>query len=539
MAEESNWLTANVWARRGMVSSGHPMASQAGLEVLHRGGNAVDAAVATALATAVVMPNMCGFGGDVYALYSEPGGQVFALVGSGALPLSYDEARLTSTMADRLPLRGPQSVAVPGALDAYQTMHDRFGRLSWADVIYPALGLARDGFLVDSVLAQDLLDNQTALGRDASVRERFFSDGRPLSEGALLCQPELAELLEAVLESGRSVLYQGPMAEAISRTVKAGGGFLGREDLEAHRSRWERPLALNIDRYTVWASPLPSAGVVLLEALAMVERGGFDSDWRNQPERVHRVIEALRWSFYDRRARLGDPDFVDFLAETLIEPTHIDRRLAYLGGHKAKLPFSAQDPVSEGDTTSLVAVDGDGGAVSLIHSLGLAFGSGVYVPAGGFFLNNRAGRSFNRIPGHPNQALPGKRPMHTLNTYLVQEHGKTLIVGNTPGGDGQPQWNLTILMDLLWGGQSPREALARPRLTVLPGTDMHTLAESERVVLESRFSPKVWSDLAQRGHAIQVIGPYAGGGSAQVIRRVNEGFLGASDPRGIGQTLGF
>ncbi len=515
------------------------MASQAGLGILHRGGNAVDAAVATALATAVVMPEMCGFGGDAFVVYGEPSGQVHALVGSGALPQSYDESRLVSTDPDRLPLRGAQSMAVPGALDAYQTLHQRFGRLSWADVTYPALGLARDGFLVDSSLARELLTNQLDLVKDPAVRHRFFPKDRPLAEGELLRQPELSEFLESVLEFGRASLYQGPMAEALSGTVRAAGGFLGVEDLETHHSRWERPLALAVGDYTVWASPLPSAGVILLEALALMARGEVDAQWRNRSETVHRVIEALRWSFYDRRVRLGDPDYVDFLAETLLEPTHLDRRLAQVHRSKAKIPFSPQESSSGGDTTSLAVVDGDGGAVSLIHSLGLAFGSQVYVKRGGFFLNNRAGRSFNRIPGHPNQARPGKRPMHTLNTYLVQQNAKTVVVGNTPGGDGQPQWNLTILMDLLWGGQSPAQAVALPRLTVMPGTDTHTLEDPERVVLESRFSPNVWSDLQARGHVVELAGPYGGGGSAQVIRRTDNGFVGASDPRGIGQTLGF
>ncbi len=539
MAEGTPWLTSNVWARRGMVATGHPMASQAGLAVLHLGGNAVDAAVASALVTAVVMPQMCGLGGDCFVLYSDPSGTVHSIVGSGALPLSFPESLLHATSKALLPLRGGASVAVPGALDAYQLLHQRFGRLTWADVVYPAVSLARDGFAVDVGLSQDLRDNQEELMQDGAAAARFFPQDRPLAPGEILVQPELAEWLKEILEAGSSCFYQGPMAEAVAQAVHAAGGFLSADDLKAYRAQTEPPLAMEVGGFTVFASPLPSAGIILLEALAIVGRGGFSADWREDPEKVHQVIEALRWSFYDRRARLGDPDFTSFRAETLIDPMHIDRRWAKIGWQKANLPMEPQDLAPEGDTTSLVAVDQDGGSVSLIHSLGLAFGSQVYVSRGGFFLNNRAGRSFNLIPGHPNQALPGKRPMHTLNTYLVQESGRTLLVGNTPGGDGQPQWNLTILMDLLWGGRSPAEAVAMPRLTVLPATDAHTLNDREQVQVESRFSPRVWNELGRRGHVVQVIGPYAGGGSVQVIRRVGEGLVGASDPRASGQTIGF
>lgn len=177
--------------------------------------------------------------------------------------------------------------------------------------------------------------------------------------------------------------------------------------------------------------------------------------------------------------------------------------------------------------------------VSFIHSLALSFGSYVFVPERGFFLNNRAGRSFNRIVGHPNQATPGKRPMHTLNTYMVTYGDQFYLAGNTPGGDGQPQWNLMILLDLLQAQALPHEAVSAPRLTIGPATDAHTLSQQSYVVLESRFAPHVIDDLRKRGHNVRVIGPLSGGGSAQVIMRRLGNWVGASDPRGIGQTLGY
>jgi gamma-glutamyltranspeptidase/glutathione hydrolase len=175
----------------------------------------------------------------------------------------------------------------------------------------------------------------------------------------------------------------------------------------------------------------------------------------------------------------------------------------------------------------------------LIHSLALAFGSGVFVKEGGFFLNNRAGRSFNRLPGHPNQAVPGKRPMHTLVPWMVMRGDEPVIAGNTMGGDGQPQWNLMLLLDLLCGQNLPGEAVSLPRLTVMPATDAHTLTQPTVVSLEARFSPEVLGDLERRGHRIKVVGPWAGGGSLQVVQRLKGGWAGASDPRGGGQTQGL
>lgn len=272
----------------------------------------------------------------------------------------------------------------------------------------------------------------------------------------------------------------------------------------------------------------------MLEALALVQDLPIDASWRDNPAIVHRIIEALRWAFYDRRLYLGDPFSVDVDPRMLISLDWIRKRRTQLEEHH-EIPTRLE----AGDTTSFVAVDRDGNAVSFIHSLGMPFGSGVFVPEAGFFLNNRSGRSFNTIPGNPNQAAPGKRPMHTLNAYMVTRDGELDIVGNTPGGDGQPQWNLTVLLDLLYGNLLPHEAVARPRFTLTPATDVHTLPEPYVLQMESRFSPSIIASLETKGHFVEVIGPYAGGGSAQVIRRQPEGYVGASDPRGIGQTLGY
>ncbi len=532
---------ANVWASQGMVSSGHPLASQAGLCVLNRGGNSVDAALAMAFAAIVVLPGQCGAGGDAYALYSAPDGSVTAVMGSGALPATYTEDRLHTVQDRLLPLRGAQSVTVPGAVGAYLTLHRRFGRLGLPEVMAAAIRLACDGFLVDDALAASLALYAEALTADPALQERFYPAGTPLGIGDVLRQPELANLLRTLAAGDADAFYRGAVARAIERRVAAGGGFLTQADLARHSTRVERPLTHRVGAYTVMVPPPPSSGVVLLEALALLAGDSWDYAWRSRPEAVHRMIEALRWSFYDLRRDLGDPDFEGNPASNLLAADHLERRRSAIREDRSPLPepFDGGISIMDGDTASLVAADAEGGAVGLIHSLGLEFGSLVYVAEGGFFLNNRGGRSFNRVNGHPNQALPKKRPLQASHTYVVQTEGQTVVVGNTPGGDGQAQWNLSILTDLLWAGRTPHEAVSLPRLTISPGADAHSLGESERVVLESRFSSRIWAELGRRGHQVRVVGPFEGGGAAHVLQRRPTGWVGASDPRGMGQTLGF
>ncbi|MBX5466027.1 MAG: gamma-glutamyltransferase [Firmicutes bacterium] len=525
--------TPTVWAPRAMVASGHPLASAAGLGMLQRGGNAADAVAAMAFVTAVVMPDMCGLGGDAFAVVAGGGNDPRAWLGSGALPAGYREERLPPGPV--LPLRGGAAVAVPGATQLAIALHRRYGRLSLTEVAAPAIRLAREGFLVDARLAGSVAECQALLAQDPAAAARFLPGGVPVPEGARLAQPELATALEAVVASEGEALYSGGLASAVATAVQAQDGFLTAADLAHHRTREEAPLELAWGPFTVLTPPPPSAGVVLLEALGILREEAWEPDWRQSDEAVHRVIEALRLAFADRRNAAGDPERVAYDARAVLDPVHLSAQRRRIGRSALRLPTA----LTPGDTTSMVAADQDGLVVSYIHSLGLAFGSGVFVPEGGFFLNNRAGRSFNRIPGHPNQAEGGKRPMHTLLAWIAMRGGEPVLAGNTMGGDGQPQWNLQVLIDLVAGGRLPGEAVSLPRLTVLPATDAHTLDDPTVVHLEARFSPEVVANLERRGHRLKMVGPWGAGGSVQVVQRVANGWAGASDPRGIGQTLGL
>lgn len=524
---------SSVWARHAMVSSCHPLASQAGMDMLTQGGSAIDAAIAMAWATSVLMPDMCGPGGEAFCLVKDGLHPVRSFMGSGVLPRDFDMTTLEPGLT--LPLHGGASVSVPGSVDLYARAHRALGRLAWKDVMEPAIRLAREGFPCDTRLHESLVESESLIGSDPAVRAVFYPEGRPLAEGELVRQRQLANTLERIAESGREAFYFGTLAESMVRAVGNAGGFLSLEDLLQHTGEESEPIRVPYRDYEVYQTPLPTPGVVMLEALRILEHEPYDRGWRDSGELVHKLVEALRLAFQDRRDLLGDPAYAACRPDDLLNDAWIVRRREELGPKALAIDTA----LKSGDTTSFVAVDNQGMAVSFIHSLALQFGSGVYVPEGGYFLNNRSGRSFNRIEGHPNQAVPGKRPMHTLNTYLVTHEDEWVAVGNTPGGDGQPQWNLMALLDVLSAGRLPHEAVSLPRLAVAPATDAHALDAPTVVAMESRFAPAVIEDLRQRGHEVRVLGPYEAGGTAQLIIRRQDGFAGASDPRGIGQTQGY
>jgi gamma-glutamyltranspeptidase/glutathione hydrolase len=529
------WPGHSVWAGSDIVAAGHYLVAEAAMAVLEEGGTAADAAVAAAAVAAVTMPDMCGLGGEAFCLWFEPGRAPVAALGSGVLPRAAPVEALRRAGERLLPLYGGASVAVPGAVRLWHDLHAGRGVKSWSRLLEPAIRLARDGFVVDRRLATSLAEHAGRLVAEEAAGARFLSDGRPLREGERLIQPELAEALATLATDGADALYTGPLAAATARAAMRRGGWLATEDLAAHQTEWAEPLALDYRGHTVWQTPPPSQGVVVLEALGILaRRWDGEGDWRESDWTVHLLLESLKRAFSDRRRHLGDPRHVAFDARALLEPNFLDQAAAAVGERASPYPWR---PVP-GDTMSFVIVDRAGRAVSFIQSLALAFGSGVYVPEGGFFLNNRAGRSVDLDPASPNVAVGGKRPMHTLNAWLVTRNGTLWAVGNTFGGDGQPQWNVQALVDLIDGGLLPHEVVARPRVTLAPATDVHALDEPHSVTFEARFPGDVVEGVRRRGHPVRYIGPWEASGSLQVVVRRDGGLAGASDPRAVGMTIG-
>ena len=539
-----------VFGRNGMVASAHPLVTAAGLGALARGANAVDAAVCAGLVAAVVMPEMCGFGGDLFAVVHMPPSnhqgraETIAIHGSGIAPrgATLEQMREHGEDGGRLmPYRGPLAVAVPGMPDAYAALLTRFGSRSLAEMAAPAIAYAAEGYPLTASGAEAIRDNADLLRRFPSSAAVFLSGGRIPKTGEMLRQPDLGRTLAAYATGGADLFYRGEIARRIARFMTEAGGALSADDLADHQTELTVPLTTTYRGQTVHQTGLPTQGLILLEALNIVERADLRTLGIDSAAGVHLLVEAKKLAYADRLAYAADPAFYE---------TPLDRLLSK---EWARCRFDAVRPdraaeetppggLTGGDTTSLCVADGTGMMVSLIQSVSSAFGSGVVAGDTGVVLNNRAGRGFSLEDGHPNQFAPGKKTMHTLNCYLITAlDGSPIVAGGTPGGDGQPQWNLQTIAALIDADLDAQAAVELPRWTSWPGTDPDTLPNRYELRLEDRFEPGVIGELQTRGHIARQLGPWGAGGAAQVICRDPDtgALVAGSDPRAEGLALGF
>jgi gamma-glutamyltranspeptidase/glutathione hydrolase len=524
-----------VWSRNGVVAGPNALTAAAGLRALAAGGRAADAAVAMAAMSSVTMPQMCGLGGDAFAVVYEPDQELVAYNGSGPAPAEASLERYRAAGHEAMPSTGWWSVAVPGALGVYLAVHDRHGRLPLRDLWEPAIERARHGFAMDVRLSGDIAAGAALLAADTEATRVYLAAGRSPAPGTVLRNPDLARSLELIVRD-RDALTNGEIAERIAHTGAQGGALLRLSDLADAAPDVGPPLAVQYRGATIGSNPLPSQGVILLEMLNLLEDLDVAAADPLDPNFVHLLVEIKKLAFADRNALLGDPRFVAAPVDVLLSREFARARRADIMP-TASWPSAAS--VGGEDTTSFVAVDGSGEAVSFIHSISALWGSGVMPADTGILLNNRAGRSFVLDTAHPNCLAPGKRPMHTLHAYVAVDHsdGRLLLAGNTPGGDGQPQWNLQVLTHLLDRAGDAMAAVAAPRWTSLPGTDPQSLATPSRVALETGFPPAAVDGLRRRGHVVDMNDGYSFG-SVMLARSTGGGaFEAAADPRDGGQAL--
>jgi gamma-glutamyltranspeptidase / glutathione hydrolase len=518
-----------------MVATGHPLATEAALEVLGAGGNAVDAALAAAAVTWVVLPMMCGPGGDAFALVFDPrDSEVLGFGAGGMAPAAAAPSWFEERGHRLIPLEGPLSVGVPGAVAVMEELAERYGRLAFGDHFAAALRHADRGFPISQAVAAHFAAHGARFAADPES-SRIYGDVRG---GSQLVQADLARSIEAIALDGARVLYRGRLGEAVAGFMRAAGGLLTLEDLAENRVDVYDPPSIDYRGNRVFETAPPSQGFVVLEELKILESFDLGSLPPGAEQTIHLMVEAKKLAVEDRLAHAGDPRLVEWDMERLLSPEHAARRAAMIDRSVVRPTVAV--PAAEGDTTYLCVVDRDGFAVSFIHSLSAAFGAGVTVPGTGILLNNRVGRGFTLEPGHPNRLAPHKRTMSTLNCYLVTRDGRPTFVGGTPGGDGQVQWNLQVLSSLLDYGSDPQEAVSAPRWTHSPTTDPWTLDASETLTLEDRVPETTLEGLRRRGHPVKVVGPWQAGGSAQVIAidAASGTLTGGSDPRGGGLALG-
>ena len=529
---------------RGMVVSAHPRAAMIGASILERGGNAFDAAIAVAAAEAVLLPMMCGLGGDGFAvIYDAHRQAVLGLNGSGVAASGASRDYYASQGRQLMPLDGVHSVGVPGAVAFYETMWKRWGTLPWAELWAPAIKLAEDGVVITAWVSRWIGERAEVLRRFPDSARMFLPGGRPPAPGERWAAPDLARSLRAVAIDGAEGFYRGRLTDRLLGFLRREGALFEPGDFarQLDETFIYSPIATDYRGFTVYETAPVSQGFILLSQLNILE--GFDL--RSLPlagtERIHLTVEAKKLAFEDRNRHAGDPAFVKWPLDTLIGKEHAARRRREIDLARVRLPEGALVPEHAGDTSSFAVVDADGNAVSFIHSLSAAFGSGVVAGDTGITLNNRAGRGFSLDESHPNVFAPGKRTMHTLNAYLVCQDGRPWLVGGTPGGDQQTQWSAQVLTSMIDHGLSPQEAVEVPRWFGFPGTDPVNLALPAVVRVEERVTEATRRELTARGHVVETLGPWAGGGAVQLIQvdRARGVLRGGSDPRPGGVALGL
>jgi gamma-glutamyltranspeptidase / glutathione hydrolase len=522
---------ATHYASRGMVCSVDHVASAAGVSALRAGGNAADAAIATSAVLAVTTPHMCGMGGDLFALVHGAAGPPVALNASGRAGSGADADRLRAEGHHRMPYRHDvRSVPVPGCVDGWLALHERFGTLSLAEVLEPARRLADEGFAVSAMLAAIL-----PLVRDVRGAEDFFVAGPP-PPGCLVRRPGSARALDAVVADGRSGFYDGEFGEGL---LELGRGELTTDDLDTPSAEWVNPLGMRVWGHDVWTVPPNSQGYLVLGAAHLAAEVGLPDD-PSDDGWAHLLVEAARLMAFDRPAVLHEhADGRALLSEARLA----ERRVAIDPQRASPLPA----PAAGGDTIYLCAVDGDGMGVSLIQSNAADFGSHLAEPRTGTFLHNR-GIGFSLVPGHPAEYGPRRRPPSTLSPCLVTHpDGRLRAVLGTMGGDAQPQVVLQLLARLLAAGEPPGATIAAPRWVLAShgqsiGFDTWDDLGSVGVDVESRVPERWVEGLRRRGHAVRVRDPFHhGAGHAHLIDLLGGGTLaGASDPRaGSGAALGW
>jgi gamma-glutamyltranspeptidase/glutathione hydrolase len=525
-----------------MIAAAHPLIVESGSQVQHQGGNAVDVAVASGLAAAVVMPEMCGLGGDLFAVLHDPrSNETQAIMGSGISPRkATDELMLQHGDAEtrQMPYQGPHSIAVPGMVDAYHRLLDQFGTMSFAQVAEPAIDLAENGYALLPLGAASINDNAEILRQDTSAAAVFLCADGPRKPGDRLVQADLAATLKTIAEDGDESFYRGKLAERIVAYLNDRGCLLSLDDFAEHTTDISAPISTTYRGYTVHQTRLPTQGLILLEALNIVEHMEIDDPL--DPATIHMLVEAKKLAYADRLGHAADPAFYDVPLDALLSKSWAKQRFAEIDPERAATDVKAA-PLSDGDTTYLCAADESGMMVSLIQSVSSAFGSCVVAGDTGVVMNNRVGRGFSLIPGHPNYFEPGKKTMHTLNCFLIDDDaGNTVVAGGTPGGDGQPQWNLQMLAALIDAGMDVQQVVDMPRWTSWPGTDPINIDNPFELRLESRFGDETAEELRHRGHEVRMLDAWGGGGSSQMIARdPKTGVLvGGSDSRVEGFALG-
>jgi gamma-glutamyltranspeptidase/glutathione hydrolase len=525
---------STVYAPHGMIATSQPLATAAGLAVLERGGNAFDAAVTAAAVLNVVEPMMTGIGGDMFALvWAAKEHRLVALNASGRAGSLMTREALLARGHRSMPEETVEDVTVPGALSGWDALLTRYGTITLAQALQPAIGYADEGFPLTPIIARDWADQAAKLARDSGARATFLVDGtRAPRAGEWFRNPDLARSFREVAAQGPAALYGGDLGQRIVARVRELGGYLTIEDLKNHHPEWVEPISAPFHGYRVWELPPNNQGLAVLEMLRMLEPYDLRALGHNSAAYLHLLIEAKKLAYADLARYVGEPHAMTVPSTAFLSDAYVAARRALIDTARAADRPQPGKPLTASETIYLTVADSAGNMVSFINSLFDLFGSGVVVPGTGFALQDR-GAGFTLEPGLPNTVAPGKRPFHTLIPGFVTKPDASGVEQpwlsfGVMGGSMQPQGHLQFLLNLLVFGMDLQDAIDAPRFRHFDGL---------RVALEPAIGDDVRRRLAALGHVIVPDSTVAFGG-AQAILRLARGYAAGSDPRKDGMAAG-
>lgn len=530
---------SEVIGQHGMVASSQPLATQIGIDILKKGGSAVDAAIAVNAALGLMEPTGSGIGGDLFAIvWDAKTKKLYGLNASGRSPKALTLDYFTKKNITHIPASGPLPVSVPGCVDGWFELHKKFGKIAMNDILSPTIKYAEEGFPTTELIAYYLQGSiKRYMGMYPNVKETYTVDGKLPQKGDIIKNPFLANTYKKIAAGGRDAFYKGDIARESAKFIQEQGGFLAYEDFAAHKSDWIEPVSTNYRGYDVWELPPNGQGIATLQMLNIIEGYDFSKIPFGSAEHLHIVNEAKKLVFEDRAKYYADADFMKVSVADLLSKEYAKERRALINPDKAGVFKAGKE--SDGGTVYLTVADKDGNMVSLIQSNYRGMGSGMVPPKLGYMLQNR-GECFNLTAGNPNSYAPQKRPFHTIIPGFVTKQGVPFMSFGVMGGDFQPQGHVQVLMNVIDFGMNLQEAGDAPRFEHVGSTDFTgelALGKGE-ILIESGFDFESIKTLIGKGHKVG-FGGYYGGYQAIMYDPVRKVFFGASESRKDGAAAGY
>lgn len=531
---------SEIIAKNGIIASSHPLATQIGLDILKKGGNAIDAAIATNAALGLMEPTGSGIGGDLFAIiWDGKTKTIHGLNSSGRSPKSLTLEYFQSQNLTKIPSFGPLPVSVPGAVDGWFELHEKFGSLPMTDILAPAIHYAENGFPVTELIAyyMALAASRYESYNFQNFKNTYMIDGKTPIKGQIFKNPDLAKTYKILAEKGRTDFYEGTIARTIADYVQAKGGFLSKSDLATHHSEWVEPVSVNYRGYDVWELPPNGQGITALQMLNILEGYNFNKIPFGSAEHIHLFTETKKLAFEDRAKYYADMDFYDVPLDQLLSKDYADKRRNKIGPSAGIYKAGS---ISNGETVYLTVADKNGTMISLIQSNYRGMGSGLVPTNLGFMLQNR-GELFSLEKGRANTYAPEKRPFHTIIPGFMTKNGTPVMSFGVMGGDFQPLGHVQIVMNIIDFGMTLQEAGDAPRIDHT-GTSTPTgfnSVNSGEIKLESGFDYESIRKLMKKGHKVGfALGTY-GGYQAILWDNKNKVYFGASESRKDGQAAGY